>query len=130
MNEADVGDAVLEQIADAAGVLGDQIHRVGLVAKLGEHQDADLGVLAADLDRGAQAVVGVVGRHLHVDHRDIRTVRGDLALEVDRIPRLRDDVEAVVGQQAAEPLAQQQLVLGDHDPQRRHSPNAIRALDG
>ena len=79
---------------------------------------------AANLDRGAQAVVGVVGRHLHVDDRHVGPVGGHLAPQVVGVAGLSDDLEAGVGEQAAEPLAQQQLVLGDHDSQRRHASNA------
>ena len=126
----DVGHPVLEQVADAPGVLADEVQRVGLVAKLGEHEDPDLRVACADLDGGAQAVVGVVGRHLHVHDRDVGPVGGHLAPQVVGVAGLGDDLEAGVGQQAAQPLAQEHLVLGHHDSQRRHGRTLPRGRSG
>ena len=58
-------------------------------------------MLGAQLDRRAQAVVGVVGRHPHVDDRDVGLVRADLAHQVVGVARLRDDLEARVLEHAA-----------------------------
>jgi hypothetical protein len=62
-------------------------------------------VRATDLDCCAQTVVGVIGRHLDVDDRDVGTVRRNLALQVHSVPRLGDDLKAAVGQQPAQALA-------------------------
>ena len=110
----EVGDAVLEQVADAARVLADELGRVALDEVLGEHEHADLGVVAADLERRAQAVVGEVGRHPHVDDRDVRLVRADLAQQVRRVARASDDLDPRVLEQPRDALAEQQLVVGDH----------------
>ena len=118
--QLEVGHAVLEQVADALGVVADQVDRVALLRVLAEHEHADVRLRRADLHRRAQPVVGVVGRHLHVDDRDVRLVRGDLAQQVGRIAGLGDDLEAGVAEQPHDPLAQQRLVLGDHDAHRRH----------
>jgi hypothetical protein len=95
-----VGHPVLEQITDPLGVLADEVQCVGLVAKLREHQDPDVGVRAPDLDGRAQAVVGLVGRHLHVNDGHVGVVRGHLAAQVVGIARLSDDLEAGVGHSA------------------------------
>ena len=80
------------------------------------------GVLPAQLDRGAQAVVGSARRHLHVHDGHIGPVRERLAQQVLRVAGLRDDLEPRLGQQASDPLAQQHVVLADYDPQGlRHS---------
>jgi hypothetical protein len=42
------GDAVLEQVADAAAPVGEQVGRVRLLDVLRQHQDTRLGHLAAD----------------------------------------------------------------------------------
>ena len=69
---ADVGDAVLEQVADAAASRdAQQVGRVPGLDVLGEHQMPTRGVGAADGDRGPQALVGVAGRHPDVDDRDV-----------------------------------------------------------
>ena len=85
----EVAHPVLEQVADARGAVADQVERVALVGELGEHEHADVRLARADLDRGAQPVVRVVGRHLHVDDRDVGLVRPDLAQQVDGVGRPR-----------------------------------------
>ena len=72
---AEVGDAVLEQVADAARVVADELGHEALDEVLGEHEHADLGLLAPDLDRRPQPVVGEVRRHPDVDDRDVGPVR-------------------------------------------------------
>jgi len=59
---ADVGDPVLEQVADSAGTRPEQVGGVAGPDVLGEHQDAGAGMVAADRDRGAQPFVGVIRR--------------------------------------------------------------------
>jgi hypothetical protein len=78
----DVGDAILEQIANAACVLADEVKRVGLVAKLREHEDPGVRVGAPNLDGRSQPIIGVVRRHLHIHDGDVRPVRGHLAARV------------------------------------------------
>src|SRR4051794_34726048 len=109
----DVPDAVLEQVADALGVAADQLERIALLDVLGEHEHADVRLARADVDRGAQAVVGVGRRHAHVGDRDVRLVGAHLADEVLGVARLGDDVEARVLEQPGDALAQQDTVVGD-----------------
>ena len=71
----DVEDALLEQVADALGVLLEQPQRVARLDVLGEHQHADVGVLGADPLRRDQALVGVGRRHPDVDDRGVRAAR-------------------------------------------------------
>ena len=56
--------------------------------------------------RRAQALVGVRRRHAHVDDRDVRLVRADLAQQVLGVAGLAGDLEAGVLEQPHEPLAQ------------------------
>ena len=67
-----VGDAVLEQVADALGVSLEQLERVAGLDVLREHEHADSRVALADLLRGAEPLVGVGRRHPDVDDRDVR----------------------------------------------------------
>ena len=113
--QREVGHAVLEQVADALGAVADQVDRVALLGVRAEHEHADVRLRRADLQRRAQPVVGVVGRHLHVDDRDVRLVRADLAQQVGRVGGLGDDLEAGVAEQPHDPLAQQRLVFSDDD---------------
>ncbi len=114
----DVADALLQQIADAGRLVADQVDRVVLLVVLREHQHAGLRPLRAQLLGGAQAVVGAAGRHLHVDHDDVGSVRERLAQEVLGVAGGRDDVEALGGEQPLDPRAQQHVVLADHHSQR------------
>ena len=74
----DVADPVLKQVPDprrtATGRRAEQVSRVPGLDVLGEHQHPGRGVVAADSDRGAQALVGVAGRHPHVHHGGVRAV--------------------------------------------------------
>jgi hypothetical protein len=48
----DVGDPVLQQVADALGAVRKQLHRVAGLDVLGQDEDARAGVALADLLRG------------------------------------------------------------------------------
>jgi hypothetical protein len=113
----EVGDPVLEQVADAARVVADQLERVGRLDVLAEHEHADLGVRPPDRHGRAEAVVGVRGRHADVDHGGVGAMGADLADEVVGVARLRDDVEAVRLEHARQPLEQQGVIVGDDHPE-------------
>ena len=112
----DVGDPVLEQVADALGVCLEQTHRIARVEVLREHEDAHIGVVPADRLRGDEALVGVRRRHLDVGDRDRRSLGVDGAQQLLRIRGSRDDLEARVPEQASDSLAEQERVVGDDDP--------------
>ena len=127
----DLGDAVLEQVADALGAVGQQLARVALLEMGGEHEHADVrGSSARMMRRRLQALVGVVGRHADVDHRDVGAVRADLAQQVVAVAGLGDDVEAGVLEQPDHAGAQQHVVLADDDPQRLATPRLAPELAG
>ncbi|GAA1256126.1 hypothetical protein GCM10009579_12640 [Streptomyces javensis] len=77
----DGADPVLEQIADAAlAAQVEQVGGVGLLDVLAEHQNGQAGAVAAQRDRGAEAVVGVARGHPHIGDDDVGVVlmgRGD-----------------------------------------------------
>ena len=72
-------------------------------------------MLGADLVRGAQPLVGVAGRHAHVDHGHVRLVGADLAQQVFCVTGLTGDLETGVLEQADEALAQENGVLRHDD---------------
>ena len=74
------------------------------------------GCAAADLGGGAHSFVVVVGRHAHVDDGEIGLVLGDDDEQRVGVADPRNDLVAGVLEQAREPLAQEDSVLGDHDP--------------
>ena len=110
-----VGHAVLEQVARPLRGLRQQVQRVGLLDVLGEHEHGGGGLLGPDPVRGAEALVGVRGRHPHVDDRDVGLVGPDLAHQVLAVARLGDHVEAGLLEQTDEALAQEDRVVGDDD---------------
>ena len=59
----DVGDPVLEQVADPAPAAGEQVVGVGHLDVLRQHQHPRLRPLPAYLDRSPQPLVGVGRRH-------------------------------------------------------------------
>src|SRR5215211_4185483 len=113
---ADVGDPVLEQVADALGAAGEQVAGVALLHVLGQDQDGGGGGALADLQGGPQALVGVGGGHAHVDHGQVGPVGVDGRDQAGAVADLGDDLDPAVGQQPGQALAQQHGVLGDHDP--------------
>jgi hypothetical protein len=114
----DITDTLFEQVADPLSTLPDQVQSVALLVELGQHQHTGLGPLAPQLDRRAQTVVPVARRHVHIGDHDRRAVRETLAQEIRGIAGLGDHVEASFGEQSHDPLAQQDIVLADHHPQR------------
>ncbi len=55
-------------------------------------------MVTADRDRGAQPLIGVVGRHPHVDDRDIGLVLGDRGLECLGVADRGGDLVSAVGE--------------------------------
>lgn len=111
----DVSHPLLEQIADPLGAAGDQLLGEVVLVELRQHQDPGLGPLAPQLDRRAQAVVDVARRHPDVDDRDFRPVAQCPAEEVLGVPGLRHDLEAGLGEQPDDALAEEHIVLADND---------------
>ena len=70
-------------------------------------------VLAADDEGGLDALVGVRGRHPHVDHDQAGAVLADRAQQLVAVGHGRGDVEAALGQEPGQPGPQQHRVLGD-----------------
>ena len=110
-----LGDPVLEQVADAAGLDRQQFGGVALLDVLGQHQDGDRRVLAPDDQRRPDALVGVGRRHPDVDDHQVGALLADGPQQLLGVGHGRDDLEAAVGQQLGQALPQQHGVLGDHD---------------
>jgi hypothetical protein len=119
-----VGDAVLEQIADARGARGQQPGREPGLDVLGEEQHAGAGVLPADVDRGPQAFVAVGGRHPDIDDGDVGPVLGDGGAQRVGVRDGGADLVPALGKHLGEQLPQYGGILGDHDA---HGPHALTA---
>ena len=113
----DVHDPVLEQVADPAAAVGEQLLGVGRLDVLGDDQHRRPGRLPAHLERGAQALVAEPGgRRMSTTARS-GPLRDHLAHQrvgvVDGGHHRRSRCRAA----AAQSVAQQREVLGDHYPQ-------------
>src|SRR5919108_452972 len=84
---------------------------------MGEDEHAGLGVGAADLAGSDDALVAVGGWHADVDERDVWFEACDALEQGFGVLDCGDDVDASVCEQAGDALAQEQLVVGDYDPQ-------------
>jgi hypothetical protein len=118
--DAEVADAILEQVAHAGGVVADQVERVPGLEELREHEHADRGLLLADRLGGADAVIGRVGRHLDVGHDDVGLVRARLAQEIRGVGGDAGHLVAAFLEHADDALAHERLVLSDDDPDGDH----------
>ena len=112
----DVGDPVLEQVADALGVAGDAGRSRSAPRRTGEARAPRPRGYCARMTSAARtpSSVWVGGIRTSTTH-DVRAVLGDRAAAAGRRRRRGDDLEAGVGEQVDEALAQQDRVLGDHD---------------
>src|SRR3954464_2439203 len=120
-----VADALLEQITNALDGVGEQSHRQAGLDVLREHEHADRRVARADLQSGAQPLVGVRGRHPDVDDRYVRRRRVDLAQQLLAGRAAGGYGEAGVPEQARDALAEQHAVLGERYP---HGISACRRV--
>src|SRR5215208_3358683 len=94
----------LSRYPTPAARLADEVERVACLEELGQHEDADVGQLLADLLGRPDPVVGRVGRHLDVRHHQIGLVRPRLAEQVGRVGRDGDHLVAAVLEHADDPL--------------------------
>ena len=120
-----ISDALLQEVPDALGVLTDQLEGVMLLVELRQDEDAGLGALPAKLERRSEPVVLETRRHLHIDHRHIRAMGERSAQKVLGIAGLGRHLEACLGKQASDPLAQKHVVLADHHAQRLCHPSTV-----
>jgi hypothetical protein len=116
-----VGHPVLEQVADPVRVRRQQVGGVPLLHVLRQHQDRDVRPLAADHQRGLDALVGVGGWHPHVGDHHVGLFPLDRGEQGGRVRRGGRDLEPGALQQLGQASQQQHRVLGDHHaPPRRH----------
>ena len=126
----DVGHPVLEQVADAGGVVGQEIGGIAGLDVLGEEQDAETLVLGPQLEGQAQALVGEGRRHADVDHRHVGRVLRDGAAQRGRVTDGAGDHEAAVHQELHQAVAEDGRVLRDGDPQCTGHHGDEREVDG
>jgi hypothetical protein len=106
--------AVLEQVADAAPAIGQQLRGVGRLDVLGDHEYSGAGHLAAHLERRAQALVVKRRRQADVNHGEVGPSSDDFAHQGVAVTDGRHHVDFVVSQQAGQSVPQQHVVFRDH----------------
>jgi hypothetical protein len=104
----DVADTLSEQDARARRIVLDPRSRLSGGGALRDQQQPDLRQLRADR---AQPFL----RHVDADHRDVRTVAAELALQLLAVGGVADDVEARFLEQMQHPRAAERRRLGEHD---------------
>ena len=126
----DVEDAVLEQVSDPAGPVGEQFACVELLDVLRQDEHGQAGYLGAGLDRGAQPLVGERRRQPHVDHGDVGPL-GDQSPQQGRavVDRL-DDLEVVGFEQADQPVPEEGEVFGEDGAETGAHGSTIASLVG
>jgi hypothetical protein len=108
---------VLQQIAEPLGAVLEQLEGVRLVGVLGQDDDPDLGMVAADRVGGLDALQ-VVGRHADVREHHVGRETTDRVEKLFGVPHRGNDLDLTgVLEQPARALANQVVVLCDHDPE-------------
>ena len=118
----DVGDPLLEQVAAARAATGHQGQRPLGVGVLRQHHDPEPGVRAPEALGGADALVGVRGRHPDVGEHDVGLVLADGVEQLAQVTGLDDLVDRrVLGQERDEALTEEHAVLREHHSHPRHA---------
>ena len=87
-------------------------------------------MVLAELQRRAQALVGVRRRHADVEHADVRAVLLDRLQQRLGVRHGGDDLEPAVVQQPLQAGAQEQRVLGDQDAHGSSARTMVGPPDG
>jgi hypothetical protein len=122
----DVGHPVLEQVAHAGRAAAQEFGRVPGLDVLGEHEDRRARVGPAQLERGAQALVGEGRRHPDVRDHHVGPVPGHRGQQRPAVGHRGAHLVALVLEQPDQASPEQRGVLGDHDAHR----SAIRRAAG
>ena len=85
----------------------------------GKDEDADLGELFADRVRGLQPLGGMRWRHPDVDNRQVGLAVANKLEELVCVARLADDLEIGSLEQARQPFAQKDVIVGHDDATSR-----------
>ena len=118
-----IGHAVLEQVAEPLRVLGEHARGHAGLDVLREDHDRRAGAPRADLVRRTQSFVGVRRRHPDVDDRDLRErARRPRSAAPRASPACAAHLDPGLLEQRHDPLADEQVVVRDHDP---HGSSAV-----
>ena len=114
-----VRQALLQQIGAPRATALEESERVARVRVLAEHDDADLRMRLAQPLGGLNPFVGVTRGHADVGHDDVRLLRVDRGEQ--RVEVAADSRDLEVGPRLEQPpdaLADEIVILGEHEPDR------------
>ena len=114
-----IGDAALEQVADAASA-SQQLHRVLDLGVSGQHQDGGSRQFLTDHPGRLQPFGRVRGRHPDVGHYQVGPGLPGQRQQLRAVTGLPRHLIAGVVEQTGQALAEQDIVLGQHHPQPGH----------
>jgi hypothetical protein len=114
----DVADPILQQVADAARAIGEELGRVLALHELAEYQDRAAWDPAPRLDSGPKPLVALAGGHPDVHHGHVRAMGHDGLHECRSIAHFRHDGAPGLFDEPGNPLADERRVLGDDDAER------------
>ena len=112
---ADVGDPVLEQVADPAGPVLQELDGVVWLDVLRHHQHPNRGVFGADVVGGVEALVRVGRGHADVNDDCVGRVGPDPRDELLAVADLGGHADPGGLEHSGQALAEQHRVVGDHD---------------
>ena len=111
----DVGDPFLQQVAEPAGAVLQQVVGVVLLDELREHDDADLRMARADLLGRLDPFVRARGGHADVGQDGVGGVLLDGGEQLVAGGRRADELDLIGGgQERGCTLADQVVILGEH----------------
>src|SRR3954451_13747 len=126
----DVGDPLLQEVADSFAVVRQQLGRIALLDVLREHEDGLRRVFGADRHRSLDPFVGERRRQAHVEHHEIGSKLVDGGQQRGGVDELANNLVAGFAEETNDPFAQQHRVLDDDDPHRHRSCHAAGGPGG
>jgi hypothetical protein len=110
----------LEEVADALPAFEQVDRRLDLDMRR-QQQDPDLRRLRADRAGRFKTFPALRRRHADIDNDEVRARLSHEARECIRLAYRADDVVPFTVEQARDPFAQEDVVLGDDDPRSGHN---------
>lgn len=107
---------LLEQVAGSLGAASDEVQRVLVIQKLGEHQHADLRMAGSDGQSRLKSIVAEVRWHLDVGEHEVREILLGHSHQVGRVIDGGDDVYAGSFEHPHDAFAREGLVFADDHP--------------
>src|SRR2546426_3537368 len=112
----EIGDPVLEEVANTVGSELQEGEGMGGLDVLGEDQDVHVRMLLPDLPCGHQALNGMGGGHADVNDHQLCATAAELRKQLLGVACLTDDLESDLGEHPGQALAEEHRVVGEDQP--------------